>query len=92
MFVTGIHGMDLNIDGSKKYFDVVLNQFSFGPNLSNRTVKNIPLQPCSLKHISFNEEIVESFEMNNYTFSLCPPIDEDFNIGGKIVAQSYQYL
>lgn len=91
-FMFGINLFGFDLTSPLKMFDIKLYQESYSPifNLINRT--DVPLVPCSLSHFSFNDKIMKSFFDLNMSKGLCPLLDYNFKVKGKVTSDIFSQI
>lgn len=88
MFSLGIEFLDLT-NSSRKYFNISLRQHSYGPLMQGDNFTNIPLIPCTADHFSYNKDILEFYHKFYLSTNLCPPLNYDFKVGGRLISNVY---
>jgi hypothetical protein len=50
----------------------------------------VPLVQCTANHFNFNSDLLLLYSKFNLNYSLCPPIDYTFEIGGRVTSNVYK--
>ena len=90
MFAVGVLGFNLS-DPNIRYFDVDLVQNQV-INDSPSIVKSINLEPCTIDHFSMTEKIKNNYEIMGASKRMCVPLNESFQIFGKLATNQWNYL
>ena len=88
MFAVGIQFLDLG-NTTKKYFNITLRQHHYGPLLAGNNFTNVPLVACTPDHFSYNTDILNFYYKFYLNTALCPPLNFDFTVGGRLVSDLY---
>lgn len=85
MFAITLFGFDLS-NTTYKLFNITLWQSFYGPGYSFLNETMIPLTPCTPEHLDFGDNVKSVFYKFNMTKSLCPPLNFEFQVGGKPIS------
>ena len=88
MFGLAIIGLNLN-DPAITYFNITLTQRFYGPLYSAINVTQVELVQCTKAHFTFNQDIVNYFNRFQINNSLCPPINSQFQVGGRVTSDIF---
>ena len=90
MFAVFLFGHDLNL--GPKAFDFALHQEEFGPKLMPMNTTQVPLVPCTEQHYNFTPSLKSAFHKLNMSMGLCPPLDHEFKVKGKLTSDIFDRL
>ena len=91
MFAVGVYGLNLN-DPNVTYFKISLSQNVFSPVFQTISSVDIPLVQCTSAHFNFNKDILTLYNNLDLRYSLCPPLGQAFQIGGRVTSQIYKQM
>lgn len=91
MFAVGVYGLNLN-DPNVTYFKISLYQNVFSPIFQTISSVEIPLVKCTSAHFNFNKDILSLYNNLDLRYSLCPPLGQTFQIGGRVTSQIYKQM
>jgi hypothetical protein len=87
-FAVALVGFDLN-DPNLKYFNISLTQYNYGPLFTLINSTAVPLEQCTLAHFAINDDITAFFKRFPITMALCPPLNSQFTLGGRVTSDLY---
>lgn len=69
-----------------------MKQAFYSPLLTIINSTNIPLVQCTADHYAANSEIKKLYTKFSISNALCPPLNFEANIGGRIISDVFSRL
>ena len=89
LFTVGMLGVNLN-DPTWRYFDIqMVEVMQVGSIFSD--VRSIDMVPCTEQHFAMTDTLQGNFNTTESWRRLCPPLDSNFDIFGKLTSNASKY-
>ena len=90
LFTVGMLGVNLN-DPTWRYFDIqMVEVMQVGSIFSD--VRSIDMVPCTEQHFAMTDTLQGNFNTTESWRRLCPPLDSNFDIFGKLTSNVSKYV
>ena len=80
------------VNATTDVFRVLLLQDSYSPVLNLVNQSHIAMVPCTKEHFRFTTETENIYNLYNMSTALCPPLNYEFNIQGKLTSNVYNEI